>query len=128
MTMSAEMRNSTPSDLIRECVRGLRSWDTLEAIGVSIEQVGERVVYSNPWNHVVPVLPEDVAEGLTRLQGDTSRLQAWAEVLLGGSNFLELHLEDQHYGETLLEALWEASAGEPVRQSAILAARELYAK
>ena len=53
-------------------------------------------------------------------------LTEWAEVLLAGSSFLDLQLEDHGYGAALLEALWEASAGEPIRESAILAAQELY--
>ena len=128
MIMPADHRQPEPSELIRQCVRGLRPWDALAAIGIAIEQSGERVVYSNPNGHVVAVFPEDVAEGLTRLHGDSTRLQEWAEILLGGSSFVELRLENHSYGEALLEALWEASAGEPVRQSAVLAARELYAR
>ncbi len=124
--MTADSVGPEPTAFIKACVHGLRPWDALTALGITIERSGDQVVYRNPNRYVVPVFPEDVAEGLTRLEGEPAKLQEWAEVLLGGSVFLELRLEDQAYGEPMLEALWEASAGEPIRQSALLAARELY--
>ena len=125
--MPSDDLNVSPSASIRECVRGLKSWKDLADLGITIERRGDETVYSNLNGYVAIVSPEDVAEGLTRLHGDSVQLGEWAEVVLGGSSFLDLHLEDHGYGAALLEALWEASAGEPIRESAMLAARELYA-
>jgi len=112
--------------MIRECIRGVRPWNDLEAIGIGIESDGDRLVVENPRGHLAVATPEDVAEGFTRLAEDTDRLSEWASILLGASSFIDLRLENQVYGEALLEGLWEASAGEPIRESAALAAKELY--
>lgn len=107
-------------------VRGLRDWASLESLGV-IVRIGESECdIDNSSQHVVSVSPRDVAEGLVRLSSDPDSLRTWANVLLAGSNFLDLKLEGDPYGQILLEGLWDASDEGRVRRSALLAARELF--
>lgn len=111
---------------VLEAVRGLRGWDALTSIGITVK-VGEAgCEIDNPLQQVVRVSPRDVAEGLVRLSGDPRALQRWASVLLAGSTFLDLQLEDDPYGQALLDGLWDANENGHVRQGAQLAARELY--
>lgn len=111
---------------VLEAVRGLRDWDSITSVGITI-RVGETdCEIDNPSKHVVTVLPEDIAEGFVRLSSDPQALKKWATVLLAGSAFLDLKLEDDAYGQILLEGLWDASDDGRVRQGALLAARELY--
>jgi hypothetical protein len=124
--MSPSRSGFEPSERIKECVRGLRPWADLQSIGIRVEQSGANAVFSNPHGHHALVFPEDLAQGLTRQSGDSTRLKEWADVILGGSNFMELRIEGNPYGEALLEALWELSAGNPIRESAMFAARELF--
>jgi hypothetical protein len=126
MTKPPEQNGPRADHLIKECVRGLRPWASLEGVGITIDRSKGSEVYSNLSGQRVAVFPEDLAEGLIRLSGDLARLREWADILLGASTVVELRLEGHPYGEALLEALWELSAGEPIRESAVLAARELY--
>jgi hypothetical protein len=110
----------------RDAVRGLRNWDSLTSVGISVK-VGESACeIDNPSKQVVSVEPKDVAEGFVRLSGDPVALRNWANVLLAASAFLDLRLETDAYGQILLEGIWDASNDGSVRQSALLAARELY--
>lgn len=125
--MSAGNQSLDPNTVIKACVHGTRPWGTLKDIGITVKVDGARQVYENPHGHKIAVLPEDLAQGLTRLRNNSPQLRQWADVILGASNFIELSgVEDQPYGQALVEALWDLSAGEPIRESALLAARELF--
>lgn len=118
------MQNS--QGLILEAVRGRRTWDELESIGITVSFLEADAVIENPHGHVAVAEPKDVAEGFLNHATDAEQLREWAAILLAGASFVQLNLEGHTYGEVLLEGLWDASAGEPVRQSALLAAKELY--
>ena len=109
-----------------EAVRGLRHWDSLASIGITVRVGENECEIDNPSKQVVSVSPRDVAEGFVRLAADPQALRKWASVLLAGSAFLDLRLEDDPYGQILLEGLWDANDDGRVRQGALLAARELY--
>ena len=116
---------SEAEQLILDFGRGRRDADALSAAGIVIEQSDAGTVIENPARHVVTAHPADVAEGLLRLASDPIRLPHWATVLLAGSSFVHLDLDDAGYGEVLLEGLWDLSAGEPVRAAALRVAKEL---
>jgi hypothetical protein len=109
-----------------EAVRGLRDWDALASIGITVKVGENECEIENPSGQVITVSPSDVAEGFVRLSADPSALKRWASVLLSGSGFLDLKLENDQYGQVLLEGLWDASDDGRARQGALLAARELY--
>ncbi len=115
-----------PEEMVRACIRGTRPWADLRAVGIELKTTGSILNVENPHNVVATATPTDVAEGFVRLASDPDRLREWASMLLEGSSFIDLKLEGQAYGEALLNGLWEASAGEPLRESAVLAARELF--
>ena len=111
--------------LILEVVRGQRGWDELESVGITVRLREDDAVIENPHGHMAVAEPKDVAEGLLNHATDVEELRSWAALLLASAPFVQLNLEGHAYGEVLLEGLWDASAGEPVRQSALLAAKEL---
>jgi hypothetical protein len=115
-------------DQILDAVRGRSDWEELESIGISVNFRGGDVVIENPRGHVAIAEPKDVAEGFINHLGDEGGLRRWAALLIASAPFVQLNLEGHAYGEVLLEGLWDVSAGEPVRESALLAAKELFIK
>jgi hypothetical protein len=106
-------------------VRGRTDVESLAPLGINVSAEGDTVVIDNPHGYVVRALPADVAEGFLTLASRGDELQRWAALLLAATPFVDLDLDEIPYGDVLLEGLWDASAGEPVRASALLAAREL---
>lgn len=115
----------TPQHEILAFVRGQREIADLAALGIKVDAEGDNLVVSNPEAHVAVAVPADIAEGMMALAEDGDRLRSWASVLLAAAPFIELALDEAPYGDVLLEALWDASNGEPIRAAALLAAREL---
>lgn len=109
-----------------DVVHGRRDLGALAEIGISLRVAGNNVEVDNPSGRVIPVSPRDVAEGFVRLSDDPELLKRWATVLLSGAGFLDLKLEDDRYGQVLLEGLWDASDDGRVRQGALWAAKELF--
>jgi hypothetical protein len=99
--------------------------DSLGSLGITIGAEGEELVIENPNAHVAAASPADVAEGLLALASRKDELRRWAALLLAASAFVDLELDEVPYGDVLLEGLWDASAGQPVRAAALLAAKEL---
>jgi hypothetical protein len=110
---------------ILDFVRGRRDVESLTPLGITVTTEGDSVAVENPRRYVVTATANDVAEGLLRLASREEELRRWAGLLLAASPFVELALDDVPYGDVLLEGLWDASAGEPVRVAALLAAKEL---
>jgi hypothetical protein len=114
-------------EAILEFVRGRSDLETLAPLGITTTVDGERLVIDNPRGYVAAAEARDVAEGLLTLAARGDELRRWAALLLAASPFVELRLDDVPYGDVLLEGLWDASGGEPVRVAALLAAKELTA-
>lgn len=106
-------------------VRGHRAVEALASLGISVTSDGDSIVVDNPHGWVAIAAPQDVAEGLLALASKTEDLRRWASLLLAATPFVDLALDDVPYGDALLEALWDATNGEPIRASALLAAQEL---
>lgn len=112
---------------VREFLRGEASWEHLKDLGISVEIDGARIAVDSPPGVVVTARLEDVARGFLTLKGRFQDLRNWASLLLSGSSFLELdqRFETDPRGETLLEALWDATFGTRPGPNAEAAAREL---
>jgi len=111
--------------VILEVVRGLRDPSSLSSIGVNVTFNKGMLEIDNATSLLVVAQSRDVAKGLLRLRHDPQALQRWASFLLASSAIIDLSLEDDQYGDVLLEGLWDAHGGGPVRPGAIAAAEEL---
>lgn len=108
-------------------VRGQRELTDLDKIGIGMTRRGGALVFGDPKGLVVRVSPVDIARGLVAHAWDRTALQTWAEFVLAASSYLELNLEEEPYGSSLLAALWDASDGQPISAAALLIAKELCA-
>lgn len=107
---------------ILQIVRGERPWADVRSIGMTVTL--------EPTGYVADVPPglddatagaTDVARGLLRHLAQPRELRAWAFVVL--TSPINLALEDNPAGETLLDALHAASFGEPVSEEAVALAK-----
>lgn len=110
--------NTQPSDIVIQVVRGERPWNALQEVGIDIAFQSGRCFIDNTAHVEATAQAHDVAQGLIAYQDNPSALRTWAWILLAGSPFLELALEQHHAGEVLLEALWDASFGQPLSEYA----------
>ncbi len=110
MTSSRE----ADQEVVRQVVRGERPWTDLRTIGIEVQLDGSRCTFQNPRDVEVSADIHDVARGFLAHRHDAHKLREWAFVL--ESSDVELRLEDHPAGETLLNALWSASFGEPISE------------
>lgn len=103
--------------LVRDVVRGIRSWRELAEAGVSVRVADDSVSVISPVAEPVPVTAEDVAAGWLRHSDNLESLRQWARLVHGAVSLVELQLEGHELGERLLENLWQAAFGEPVTQA-----------
>lgn len=118
--------NSDASGVILDFVRGARSWADLETLGARIAFSDDGCSIDGTLYVVRPSL-RDIAQGLAHhAAGPAHHLQRWAQVVLAGSGFLDLaDLESDPDGEEILNAIWDASAGDPPEEHAVLLARSI---
>jgi hypothetical protein len=110
--------------VLRAFVRGEVSTDALAPLGYNLTgEVGARCLDSSVTTSVELPLA-DLAAGLLRQWAMGTTVREWASVVLMLSNvqFLEAESHDE---ERLLDALWSASAGEPVSDDVLTLARQL---
>jgi hypothetical protein len=122
------MANSTaPQHILRDFVRGLRTWQDLELTGVTVAFTEDGCVCKGKGLAVVMASAEDVAEGMQRMRtASETAFRRWASALLAASAVVDLaDLETHAYGETLLNALWDASAGEPLTPETVAIVQSL---
>ena len=104
------MNQANEPELIRQVVRGERNWAELKMIGaeISLRDGVCEVEYAGNALAVPELI--DLALGFQAYHDRSSDLREWAKVILAGSGFLDLGgLESRPAGETLIEALWDAS-------------------
>jgi hypothetical protein len=116
---------SGEQELIRQVVRGERPWKDLGAIGIKIDFEGDRCAIENERGIVATADVHDLAEGLLAHVHGVHEVRKWAYLMEAGSSFLDLDVEDHPAGEVLLNALWDASFGQPIPAEAIAAAERL---
>ena len=104
------------AELVREVVRGSRSWRELSEAGITVHLADDSVSVIAPTASPVPVTAGDVATGWLRHSGDLKSLRHWARFVHGYSNLIELQFDEHALGEKLLEALWQVAFHEPVTQ------------
>ena len=97
---------------ILNVVRGSRPWKDLSAFGVVMRLDGDRCTLDNPRHITATVSPADLAQGFARLHHDPTALREWA--FLVEAMDVDLAMDEHPAGEMLLEALWDASFGNPI--------------
>jgi hypothetical protein len=119
MTSNAE----ADKELVRQVVRGERPWTDLRTIGIDVQLAGNHCIFQNPRNIEVCADIHDLAKGFLAHLHDARQLREWAFVLEASD--VELGWEDHPAGETLLNALWSASFGEPIGTDVIKTLEQL---
>lgn len=103
---------------IKQVIRGEKPWINLRVAGVKIAFDNDECKVEGTGNVVVVPSVFDICSGLLRFRNDPVALKQWAAVLLAASSVIDLReLESDPIGNTLLEAIWDASAGAPIKQS-----------
>jgi hypothetical protein len=108
--------DATPLDTILQVVRGERPWTDLRAIGIDIdvwlESTGYRSHFENPQQHEATANVHDLAQGFITHRHDPCALREWAFVM--ETVDVDLDAEQHPAGDRMLEALWDASFGNPI--------------
>lgn len=105
-----------------EFTRGESAWKDLHIPGMEVDFVRWKILEpaASP-TLAATVSPTDVVLGFTRLIDDRWALRRWSFVILTASDHFAFSDEfESPAGQELLEALWDASFGEPIREEAIL--------
>jgi len=117
---------SDAAAIILDFVRGDRSWSDLELLGARIAFSDDGCDVEGRLEVVRPTV-RDIAQGFVRhLAEPRHHLQKWAQVVLAGVGFIDLgELEAHADGDEILNALWDASAGDLPEEHAMLLARSI---
>ncbi len=93
-------------------VQGLRKWETLRSLGV---RRSGQIWYFDPYPRPVAVSTKDLLIGFRRYDGKPPEMREWATFILAAAGLISLEqIETAPSGEALIEALWDASAGDRV--------------
>ncbi len=112
-------------EVVREIVRGERPWTDLREVGIEIKIEDDVCTLENPRNMLVSAEVADLARGLLQGLPDPEQLRLWA-FMLEAEDFLDWGDGERHPAwETLWDAVWKASFGEPISREAIQTAKEL---
>jgi hypothetical protein len=109
---------------VLEFIRGERQEIDFASMGIRVSMSDQAIWIEEPPG-VPMVRPSlsDVGMGLLVNYARSTSLRDWARLLLT-ANFIDLAvLEGSETGQTLLEALWQASEGVELPESAVSAAR-----
>jgi len=112
------------ADVLRAFVRGEVSTDALARLGYNLTSEVGGLRLDAPVSGGVELPLADLAAGLLRQWALGTTLREWAAVVLMLSDvqFQEAESPDE---DRLLDAVWSASAGEPVPDDALRLARQL---
>ena len=112
------------TDVLRAFVRGEASTDALARLGYNLTSEVGGLRLDAPASEGVELPLAELAAGLLRQWVLGTTLREWAAVVLMLSDvrFQEAESPDE---DRLLDALWSASAGEPVPDDALRLARQL---
>lgn len=112
-------------NLIRQVIRGEKSWKELEALEIRVHRQGNQCQVDNPRRIIASVDIRDLAQGLMHYRGIPGVGREWA-FLLEAETFLDWDAVQEHpAGETLLNAVWDVSFGEPLSGEALQTAEQL---
>lgn len=118
-------RTDTGQEVIRQVIRGERPWTDLHTAGINIHLQGAHCAFDNPHHLTATADVDDLARGLLANLHDPAALRTWALVLEAEALVDWGEAERHPVWETLWDAVWRASFGEPVPEAAIQAARAL---
>ena len=125
MTKAEARLTETGQELIRQVVRGEKPWTDLRTVGIDVRLDGGRCAIDNPGHLTASADVQDLACGLLAYLPDPSALRTWA-FILEAESFVDWGDAERHPAwETLWDALWSASFGDPVPEEAIRTAEEL---
>jgi hypothetical protein len=112
------------ADVLRAFVRGEVSTDAVTRLGYNVMGEVGGLCLDAPVREGVELPLADLAAGLLRQWALGTTLRQWAAVvlMLPEVQFQEAEGPDE---DQLLDALWSASAGEPVPDDALRLARQL---
>lgn len=110
------------TDLGLEIIRGDRPLSDVSRLGVSMSVTPLFFELDSP-RRVDAVLPsiDDVATGFLVHLSDGGALREWASVILGADFIDLLAVESDPDGESMIEGMWEVSAGGAVSPSVMRA-------
>jgi len=110
-------------EMIRQVVRGERPWTDLRAIGMNIQLEGNRCAIENPRQISTTADVHDLAKGFLAYLHDARALREWAFLIEAID--VDLDVENHPAGETLLNALWDASFGNPLHADVVRTVEQL---
>jgi hypothetical protein len=111
------------SETVLQVVRGERPWTDLRTVGMEVELEGNRCVVRNPRDVEVTANVHDLAKGFRAYLHDPRKLKEWAFVVEAAD--VDLEVEGHPAGDTLLNALWRASFGEPLGEDVVKVIEQL---
>jgi len=116
---------TTAHDLVRRVVRGEEAPETLEQLGVRIENRNGSITVTPPRDMALPPWPlSDLARGLLVNWALGTGLPTWAATMLM-LDAIQFEEADSAQEGRLLDAVWAAMTHEPIDDDALDLAREL---
>jgi hypothetical protein len=104
--------SATPQETILQVARGERPWTDLRVLGIDVRLEGNRCHVENPQHLEAAADVHDLARGLQAHRQDPRALREWAFVM--ESVDVDLDVEQHAAGDLVLNALWDASFGNPI--------------
>lgn len=118
---------ATEQEIIRQVIRGERSWAGLATVGINARFTGDGCQIENPNDVRVAADIRDLAHGLLANLRSPRDLRTWA-FLLEAESFVDWGPSESHAAwEPLWDAVWKASFGDPVPEEAVKIAEQLRA-
>jgi hypothetical protein len=116
-------KTEAAAETVRQVVRGERPWTDLRPLGMAVRFEGGRCVFEDTGPLDLRVDVHDLARGFLAHLHDPSGLKEWAFVMEALP--VDLDVEGHPEGETVLNALWSASFGEPLGEDQVEVLKEL---
>src|SRR5262245_46092764 len=119
--MSPALENE--KEMLRQIVRGERPLADIRALGMEIESTSDRRVLR--MSHPISVRADvhDLAKGFLAYRHDPDKLKEWAFLVEAAD--LDADVSYHPLGETLQNAVWKASFGEPLEEGIVTAIEQL---
>jgi len=112
--------------MILQVVRGERPWSDLSALGITMRLEGNRCAVQNPHGHDASADVHDLAKGLLAHLSKPASLRESA--LFVNAADVDQAVEDHPASDTVLDALWDAGFGNPIRPDVVRVLEELARK
>ncbi len=108
---------------IRQVVRGERPWTDLIPLGMDAAPPESRCHFLASFPGETRVTVHDLARGFLTYLDDAAKLRNWAFVMEAMP--ADVDVENHPAGETVLNALWSASFGEPLSEEQLVVVKAL---